>query len=62
MNKFLTIQVVCPDHVNVGQEKILYRNTIAFDDSVDVPFKTLIEAFKVLYNKPDTKVVFGCEL
>ena len=61
MNKYLTIRVVCPDHVHPGDEKELYRNTILVDDSLDIPFKVLIQALRLLYQQAGAKVVFGYE-
>lgn len=62
MDKYLTIRVVCPDLRTSGQEKVLYHFNVKVDDSLDVPFKALIEAFRILYHKAGTRIVFGFEL
>lgn len=62
MNKLLIITVECPDRINVGQFKTLYKNSIPIDDSIKIPFEILIEALRVLYPQVDNRVMFNVEL
>lgn len=62
MVKYITVQVLIPDHSKIGEFKELYRNSLEYDNSLEFPFSDLLRGLKLLYQKPDVRIVLGCEL